>query len=104
MSTNRRGFIVGAISGLVLAVALWFMMSPREVAAQGPAGVIVLCQLCVLPGLPGALVGGGHMILMDPRSGDIWAYSPRAITGEGAPVYLGTLQEVGRPVVRTRGR
>jgi len=43
-----------------------------------------------------------HTIFMDTHTGDIWAYSDKAMAGTAAPVYLGTLSALGQTVVKKR--
>lgn len=59
---------------------------------------LVLCSSYSLPGLPLE----GHYILMDTKTGEIWAYREAALIGKAQPVYLGTLPALGKPALKKK--
>jgi hypothetical protein len=67
-------------------------------SGSGPANMIVICSSCAFPGLPQQ----GHIILMDSKTGDIWAYSDKAIIGKEKPVYIGTLTTLGQMIEKKK--
>lgn len=70
--------------------------SPTPAVLSDASNVVVVCSSCAYPGLPRE----GHLILMDSRTGQIWAYSDEAMVGRTAPTYVGTLDAVGKTVRR----
>ena len=63
---------------------------------SGPGTVVLFCESCTFAGLPEE----GHIILMDSLSGDIWAYSDKAIAGEEDPIYVGTMSVLGKRITK----
>lgn len=98
----KRGVFIGLLL-IVTAVGVYLVV-PSSVSARGsggPGSVIVLCSNCYYPGLPQQ----SHLVLMDGRTGEIWAYSDFVIAGGGEPAYVGTLSAVGQPITnKNRGR
>jgi hypothetical protein len=100
---NHNAFkIIAAIFLVALVVLLLnsVLRSPTIFAFPGPGleNITVLCSSCSLPGLPEE----GHLILMDTKTGDIWAYGDAAMIGKAQPVYIGTLSALGKPVVKKK--
>jgi hypothetical protein len=84
---------------LLLTAVGVYLLIPSNVAAQGGLGsVVVICSSCLYPGLPQE----SHLVLMDGRTGEIWAYSDNAVATGGKPTYLGTLSAVGQPIVKKK--
>lgn len=81
-------------------IALRPFLEIRSTSAN-PGGkfdyIQVWCSSCFLPGLPEK---GGHLILLDSRNGDIWAYSDKAMAGQAKPILYGKLKEIGQPILR----
>jgi hypothetical protein len=72
--------------------------APAPAMLSGPSNAIVICSSCAYQGMPRE----GHLILMDSRTGQIWGYSDDAIAGRAAPIYVGTLDAVGKPIKQER--
>jgi type IV pilus assembly protein PilA len=74
---------------IVICCVLYFGCSKvTPTSLGGGLDVVVLCSSCVIRGHP-----GGYAILLDQRSGKVWAYGefdPRV-----KPIYLGTLSKLG---------
>ncbi len=87
---------------IIIAVAWLALMMPSKNAfggsGSGPENVVVICSKCTFPGLPQK----DHVIMMDSKAGDIWAYSDNAIIGKEKPVYLGTLTTLGK-IIKKEG-
>jgi hypothetical protein len=102
MKTHDLFKVVGAVVfiGLVLLLINPVLRSTPALASPSPGleSVTVLCSSCSFSGLPQE----GHIILMDTKTGEIWAYSDGAMTGKEKPVYLGTLAALGQPVVKLK--
>lgn len=83
---------------IVIAVVWMALMMPSENAfggpGSGPENVVVICSNCTLPGLPPK----DHVVMMDSKTGDIWAYSGSAIIGKEKPEYIGTLTTLGQTI------
>jgi hypothetical protein len=83
---------------IIIAVAWLALMMPSKNAfagsVSGPENVVVICSNCTFPGLPQK----DHVIMMDSKTGDIWAYSNSAIIGKEKPVYIGTLKTLGQMI------
>jgi hypothetical protein len=67
---------------------------------SGPGNAIVICSSCAYAGMPRE----GHLVLMDSRTGQIWAYSDEALVGRAAPTYVGTLDAVGKTIKQEQGQ
>ncbi len=87
---------------LAITIVLTILLARPELeakenyaAAGGRLDVQVLCSMCIIPG---GSQFEGHLVLLDSRTGDIWAYSYAAIVEGREPIYLGTLTELGKPV------
>lgn len=74
------------------------MAAPIGESGPGPGDAVVICESCKFSGMPEE----GYLVLMDNQTGEMWAYSDDAVVGKANPVYVGTLQAVGKPIVRTR--
>ncbi len=74
--------------------------SPSPAMLSGPGNAIVICSSCAYPGMPRE----GHLVLMDSRTGQIWAYSDDAVVGRTAPTYVGTLDAVGKTIKQEQGQ
>jgi hypothetical protein len=93
----RRAAFIGLL--LVATAVGAYVLIPSTVGAQGgPGNVVVICSSCAYPGMPRQ----GHLILMDGRTGEIWAYSDNAVGGGEKPTYVGTLSAVGQPIVKKK--
>ena len=83
---------------IIIAVAWLALVKPSNNAfggsGSGPENVVVICSSCTLPGLPQK----DHVIMMDSKTGDIWAYSDSAIIGKEKPVYIGTMTNLGKMI------
>lgn len=83
---------------IIIAVTCLALVMPSKNAFggpdSGPENVIVICSRCTFPGLPQK----DHVIMMDSKTGDIWAYSDSAIIGKEKPVYIGTLTTLGKMI------
>jgi hypothetical protein len=100
MQINAKHFAVGSLVALA-CVGLYSLFPVPGSLAQGlggPGSVVVLCSSCSFSGMQQE----GDVVLMDSRSGEIWAYSDSAMVGTGKPVYVGTLAAVGQPVSKKR--
>lgn len=95
---NRWHRLVAAFVFLFVLFCVAFQRSAHSspVATSGPSNIVVICSSCAYPGLPRE----GHLIIMDNRTGDIWAYSDEAVAGRGAPVYMGTIAGPGKAVTK----
>ena len=92
-----KATIIGLL--FVLTAVGVYLLVPSTVAAQGgPGSAVVICNSCSYPGLPRE----SHLILMDGRTGEIWAYSDDAVAKGGKPKYLGTFSAVGQPIVKKK--
>lgn len=86
---------------LLAAVGVYSLAAPAGAAAQGaggPGNVVVLCSSCGFEGLPQE----SNLILLDGRTGEVWAYSDAAIGGKAKPIYMGTLSALGQPFVKRK--
>ena len=86
---------------IIIAIAWLTLMMPSQNAfggsGSGPENMIVICASCTFPGLPQK----DHVVMMDSKTGDIWAYSDNAIIGKEKPVYIGTLTTLGKMIKKT---
>ena len=64
---------------------------------SGPGDVVVLCQSCDLA--IAARRDKSHLILMDNQTGDVYAYDDEALLGKADPVYVATLERVGKRLI-----
>jgi hypothetical protein len=97
ISMLRRTAFIGLLL-VVTAVGAYVLIPSTVVAKGGPGSAVVICSGCAYPGMPDE----GHLILMDPDTGEIWAYSDDAIGSGGKPTYVGTLSAVGQPIVKKK--
>jgi hypothetical protein len=98
---NHNAFKIIAAIFLVALVVLLLNSVLRSIpifASPGPGleNITILCFSCSFPGLPQE----GHLILMDTKTGDIWAYRKAAMIGKVQPVFIGTLSALGKHVVK----
>ncbi len=42
---------------------------------------------------------GGHVLLLNTETGELWDYSYKALTGNALPKYVSTMQEPGEAVI-----
>ena len=101
MKSKTQITLFASLSAVILLCIVGLFSRPTRAIAGptdggGPENVVVLCSSCSFPGLPQA----GHLVLMDRRSGDIWAYSDDAIAGTARPTYMGKLSALGQPVTK----
>ena len=86
---------------LLAVIGSYTLVAGKGASAQSPGGpgnVVVVCSSCAFKGMPQE----GHIVLMDARTGDIWAYSDAAVSGTAKPIYVGTLTAVGQPIMKKK--
>lgn len=96
----RSKSLIPLVLLVLLAVVGCSLASSRSRSPQAGRGdVVVLCSNCYFPG---STPEASHLVLLDGRTGDIWAYSDSAIVSAADPIYVGTLEEIGKPIVQKR--
>lgn len=90
--------LVGAFIGFFAALGGCHLAGSTGTSARVGGAVVVLCSNCYLPGMP----QDSHFILLDGYTGDIWAYSDAAVVSGAEPMYLGTLEAIGKPIIHKR--
>jgi len=95
---NLPRVVVAMIILFLLVVAISIYIGTYSAKAN-PTGkmdyVQVVCSSCSYPGLPGE----AHVIFFDSRTGELWAYSDRAMVGKDDPVFIGKMTELGKRIV-----
>lgn len=90
-----------ATASLVVLMAVVFIVGmsiqPACVKANpDESQIVVLSSSGFIRGLtPQA----GHLILMDQRAGEIWAYSDMCIASGTKPIFIGKFEAVGQPII-----
>jgi hypothetical protein len=92
-SSTIPWLLVAFLAGIIAKETL----KPERASAATAQDIVVMCPSCSFPGLP----EGGHMVLMDRTTGDIWIYTDNAMAGNVAPIKWGRLT-LGNPVVRNK--
>ena len=57
--------------------------------------LLVISSTITQPAAP----DGGHLLLLDTETGEIWDYSYKSLTGNALPKYVSTMQSPGDPVL-----
>ena len=83
-----------AVAAIGLAVYL-FWNGPHRVS-RDPDRILLFS---VLHAASKGAKSGGHLVLMDSSSGEIWIYSDAAFEGKEKPIHWGKLT-LGQPVAR----
>ena len=97
--------ILATICGALIVIASFLAYSQlntgqRTVHAAGGISVVVICNSCA----SGDINNHGPVgsVLLDQSTGNVWLYPDEAIFGQGAPILLGKMSEVGKPIVRVK--
>jgi len=69
----------------------------RPVHAAGGMNVVVICNSCA----SGDINNHGPVgsVLLDQNTGNVWLYPGDAIFGQGGPILVGKMSEIGKPIV-----
>jgi hypothetical protein len=82
--------IIAALPGIIHAATI--VKSKSNVANNR---LMVISTTVGQPAAP----DGGHVLLLDTDSGEIWDYSYKSLTGTALPKYVSTLQNLGDSVL-----
>ena len=84
--------LIALLLGIIVARP-FFEPAPAAAASGGKLeDVQMWCIFCEAGG-----AGEPGMLLFSSKTGDLWIYPERAVTGQGKPVYIGTLTSLGEP-------
>jgi hypothetical protein len=94
--------IVTIICGALVVIAVCLAYSQlsalqKPVHAAGGINVVVICNSCA----SGDINNHGPVgsVLLDQNTGNVWLYPGDAIFGQGGPILLGKMSEIGKPIV-----
>ena len=98
---TQKTFVRSAIAlvlGFVMASVIFSLTAPVTYGQANRLNLVVLCSSCVGAGLPQEMANAWPYLL-DQTSGAVWYY-PGGIDSKKAPIYIGKLTEVGKPLTK----
>jgi hypothetical protein len=99
MNKTRLAWSVVIIAAIILIIAVppAIIHAATTIKKSNIANnrLIVISTTVGQPAAP----DGGHVLLLDTDSGEIWDYSYKSLTGAALPKYVSTLQNLGDSVL-----